>query len=419
MKVNAIFKTLLKSIRGFIDDDCYSKASALSFYTLLSIVPILAVAFGIAKGFGFEEILKRQILETFYQQQYAEQAIKFAESALDNAHGSLIAGVGVLFLFWSSFGLLSNLERALNSIWKVDESRSFMQKFRDFLPILIFTPIFIVATSSFTYLIISKLVEYTLHSGFYNEIRPLIYFTYYGLLLLITWLFFTFIYLYIPHKKVPLLPCMMAGLVTAVSFQLLQWGYIHLQVYLTSYNAIYGSFAAIPLFLLWIQLSWLITLAGGELALQLTHRSHKEISTTTASEQELLLMIMLECYRGYFNRHQVQHVYDIANRLNIPLSLATTLVQKCINAKLLTEGEGHGLIPASDSSQIYLHEIIEAARPAPYEVNESEQLQQIKNYLKEWENSEISSDYNLSLQQLHIMLDQLRAKESYKEAPQK
>lgn len=159
-----LVKTFKQAFNRFFEDDCYARASALSYYTLLSIVPVLAVAFGIAKGFGFEEILESQILEAFYQQQaFAERAIGFARSTLENAKGSLIAGVGVLLLFWTALGLLGNFERALNMIWRIPYQRAFGERIRDYLPLLVFCPIFIVASSSLTFALITKFVEITVH----------------------------------------------------------------------------------------------------------------------------------------------------------------------------------------------------------------------------------------------------------------
>ena len=116
---------LKEAYKGFFDDDCSFKASGLSFYTLLAIVPILAVAFGIAKGFGFELVLEQQIRENFYQQpEFAQKIIQFSHSALENARGGVIAGIGILFLLWTAFGLLANFENSLNTIWKITKMRS-------------------------------------------------------------------------------------------------------------------------------------------------------------------------------------------------------------------------------------------------------------------------------------------------------
>lgn len=251
----------------FFKDDCYTKASALSFYTLLAIIPVLAVAFGVAKGFGFEKNLEAQLLENFYQQpQLVQKMIEFAHSALENARGGLIAGIGVIFLFWTAFGLLGNFEYMLNTIWKISEMRPWSRRIPDYITLLFLSPIFLIVTGSLTLFIITTIVEYSRDTGYYNAARPFIYLFYYLLLFSLSWILFSFIYYFMPNRKVPLNASIFAGILAGTLFQIIQWGYIHFQIYVTSYNAIYGSFAAIPLFLIWLQLSWLITLIGAEVS---------------------------------------------------------------------------------------------------------------------------------------------------------
>ena len=324
--VNRTINTLSKIFR---ENQSYSQALALSYYTLLSIVPILAVAFGIAKGFGFDQLLETQILELFYQQhQVAQKIISFARLTLENAHGSLIAGAGIILLFWSTLGLFGHLENAFNKIWRIDQTRSLTKRVIDFLPLLIFSPIFIVATSSLTYLIITKLVAFFHQAAIYTEAKLFIYIFYYILLLVVTWIFYSFFYIYLPSRQVPWTSCILAGLLSAIAFQTVQWGYIHLQVLLASYNAIYGSFAAIPLFLLWLQISWLITLAGAEIAYEHAQRylyvidsSKRQINVT---KQELFVLAFVLCNQLYNNRTPFQGSGSLAKVLNVGAPIAST-----------------------------------------------------------------------------------------------
>lgn len=258
-------KALKSAYKGYFDDKCYLKASALSFYSLISIVPVLAVAFGIAKGFGFKQILEDQIIDTFYQQpQFAEKLIQFANSTLDQAKGGVIAGAGIVMLLWTTFGLLGNFEEIINEIWRAHEVRRYSRRVPDYLTIIILTPIFLASTGTLTVMLTRTLVDITQGHGIYDIVKPLIYVTYYSLLLLLSCLFFTFVFRFLPNKLIPWSSSLLAGVIAGIFFQIIQWSYIHLQIYLTSYNAIYGSFAAIPLFLIWVQLSWLIVLVAAE-----------------------------------------------------------------------------------------------------------------------------------------------------------
>lgn len=346
-KLNKSIDLLDRCVRKFLADDCYGKASALSFYTLLSLVPILAVAFGIAKGFGFDHSLENQIMETFYQQkELAMKVITFAKSMLEQTHGSLIAGVGALMLFWTSFGLLGNLEKCLNGIWGAASERPIVRRIIDFLPLLIFLPFFFVASSSATFLIITKTVELTEKLGFYQDIKPFIYLFYYSLLIAVSWVLIAFIYIYLPNRKPHYPSILIASLITAISFQAAQWAYIHFQVFLTSYNAIYGSFAAIPLFLLWMQVSWLLVLAGAETASVLASYSPKETSgQTTASKEELLLALLLLAASKADAKTPLHGSHAIARELGIDEFQAMGLLKLAIDNQLLVDSNGY-LFPA-------------------------------------------------------------------------
>ena len=127
-------RVVVLSVRGFDEDKCVLRASALTFYTMLSIVPVLAMAFGVAKGFGFEALLERQLLERMQgQEEIARYVISFAESMLENTQGGMVAGVGIALLFWAVIKLLGNIESSFNAIWGVTKGRSLSRKCSDYL----------------------------------------------------------------------------------------------------------------------------------------------------------------------------------------------------------------------------------------------------------------------------------------------
>lgn len=404
-----LFQVIFRGVKGFVEDECYAKASSLSFYTLLSIVPILAVAFGLAKGFGFEKTLETEIVASFYQhQQIAEQLIAFARSTLEQAQGSLIAGVGVLLVFWSSLGLLGNLEQAFNTIWKFRASRSIPKRIRDYLPILILTPMFIVASSSLTFFMISKVVELTVTNGVYEPLKPFIHLSYYLLLLLLVWGFYSFIYIYIPNKKVPWGSCFLGGFAAACVFQILQWSYIHVQVFLTSYNAIYGSFAAIPLFLLWLQISWLITLGGAELAYQ-----HASLPFLIRGKGQLMapigmrglrLMTVLTAYRSFWARKPLKGSLELAKALKIPHNLASDLVEDCVNKGLLLKAMNpqgqQQFVPAADPSHLTLSEIVDETDDNKFQVAKSDDYLVVLHALEQLDKAHRSLSQNYPIERL-------------------
>jgi len=135
-------RIVILAIRGFNENKCKFRASALTFYTLLSIVPVIALMFGIAKGFGLQDRVAAQILEKMQgQEEVAQKVITFSNSLLDKTSGGVIAGVGVVFLFWTIISLLGNIENSFNDIWGIVKPRTFGRKVSDYLVTMLVCPI--------------------------------------------------------------------------------------------------------------------------------------------------------------------------------------------------------------------------------------------------------------------------------------
>ena len=131
-------RIIILSLRGLIEDKCQLRATSLTFYSLLSVVPVAAMIFGIAKGFGFEETLRKQLLEKLeVQEEVVTQIIGFAHTLLENTKGGLIAGIGVIILFFTIIKLLSNIENSFNDIWGVKKARSLGRKISDYLSLML------------------------------------------------------------------------------------------------------------------------------------------------------------------------------------------------------------------------------------------------------------------------------------------
>ncbi len=155
-------RILLLATRGFGQDQCPLRASALTFYSILSIVPVVAMAFGIAKGFGFQEILENQLMEKFSgQEDVMIRVVDFAHSLLENTKGGMIVGIGIIVLLWTVIKLLAHIEGSFNDIWEVKKSRSYGRKFSDYLSIMLISPLLIIMSSSATVFITTKIALIT------------------------------------------------------------------------------------------------------------------------------------------------------------------------------------------------------------------------------------------------------------------
>ncbi len=260
-------KVFLLALRGFERDQCAVRASALTFYSLLSVVPVVAVVFGIAKGFGFDKRLQAELLVEFSEHSdVLMKVFQFSDSILEKTSGGIVAGIGVALLFWSVIMVLGSIEDAFNHIWKVEKPRTIARKFSDYLSFAMVCPLIFIMSSSLTVTLAGQ-VKYVAEAASRWGIPPGTILVFLEIIpFVLIWVLFAFVLTFMPNTKVRLAAGIVAAVAAGTAYQLTQWVYIGFQVGVSRANAIYGSFAALPLFLVWLQISWLIVLMGSEIS---------------------------------------------------------------------------------------------------------------------------------------------------------
>jgi len=336
-------RVILLSLRGFDEDKCQLRASALTFYSLLSIVPVVAMAFGVAKGFGFEKMLEKQLLEKMPgQEEVLTQVVGFANSMLENTKGGLVAGIGIAILFWTVIKVLGNIEKSFNDIWGIKKPRQLSRRFSDYLSIMMICPILVIVSSSATVFISTQIVAITQKVELLGFLSPLIFMAIkllpYGMI----WVLFTFIYIFMPNGKVNFKAGLLGGIVAGTIYQLAQWGYINFQVGVAKYNAIYGSFAALPLFLVWLQLSWLIVLFGAEISFADQNVDLYEFEPDCLKVQYrfkklLSLRISNLLAKRFSQGEKPLTATDISHQVEMPIRLTRQILYDLVEANVLTE----------------------------------------------------------------------------------
>ncbi len=260
-------RVLVLSVRKFISDQCVLWSSALTFYTLMSIVPVAALLFAVAKGFGFKRRLQQQLMEQFAgQQEVVAYVIDFSNRLLDSTRGGILAGVGVIVLLWAVIKMLGNIERSFNTIWGVTRQRSLGRKFSDYLSIMLIAPVLLITSSSAAVMIVGHIGTLSEELGLYGFVAPLMDLVVRAVPFLLIWVLLSFMYIFIPNRSVRYASGIVAGAVAGSIFIVVQRIYITFQIGVSHYNAVYGSFAALPLFLVFLQLGWFIVLFGAELS---------------------------------------------------------------------------------------------------------------------------------------------------------
>jgi membrane protein len=363
-----LLRIVLISLRGFVQNDCALRASALTFYTLLSIVPVVAMAFGIAKGFGFENLLEKEILTQFAsQQEVGQRIIEFARSLLENTKGGLIAGIGIVLLLWTVLKVLSHIEGTFNNIWMV-KSRSFDRKFADYLAIMLISPLLIILSSSVTVYIQTSVAAITGRFEVLELVGPMILFLIKLLPYCLLWLLFSMIYVLMPNTKVNFSSGVIAGILAGTTFQLLQMAYIDLQILMAKYNAIYGSFAALPLFLIWLQASWLIVLTGAEVSY--AHQNHAKFEFLSNrqdlswnSKKKIGLLICHYLIKRFIQADQPADAIEIARQLRLPIQIVESLLDELKLGGIISAvdaGNHRGYQPARDVNGITIQSVVDA-----------------------------------------------------------
>jgi membrane protein len=338
-----MLRILLLAFRGYDEDKVSLRSSALTFYSMLSVVPVAAMAFGISKMVGIEKHLIKYLNDQFVgQKEVLEYIISFANKFLENTKGGLIAGIGAIILFWSVMKVFSNIESSFNAIWQVRKARNWFRKFSDYISMLIIAPILLVSSSSATVFISTMLEQLAAEIKLIGMISPLIFFLIKLIPYVLIWLLLTMVFMVMPNTKVNFKSAFLAGIISGTAFVFVQWVYIHFQVGVSKYNAIYGSFAALPLFLIWLQTSWLIVLFGAEISFAVQNVEKYEFEPDTQnlslfSWRVLSLMVAHLIIKNFEKGQKAYTASEISKHLEIPIRLVRDIIYKLVDCNLVSE----------------------------------------------------------------------------------
>lgn len=321
--------------KKFMSDKCFTQASALTYFTFFSIVPLVALAFAIAKGFGLEKELEQEILQRNSEYAFVlTRVFEYANAMLRATKGGIIAGAGVFLLLYSVISLLNNIENVFNQIWQTKTSRNWFRKIADYISIMIFAPIFLISSSSVTVLLQTKLSSLIFSTVAVVGIKLI------SLALLIIVFFFVFKALTTAYVSVR--SAIFGAFFSALLFEVLQWAYINFQIGVSRYNAIYGSFAALPLFLIFVQYSWYLVLFGAEIAYAHQYVDKFELETETNNISFKLrkmysIMILSKILQQFAKGQKGLKISELSEQLDMPGRLVQNIIQDLIDIELIIE----------------------------------------------------------------------------------
>lgn len=360
-----VLRILTIAVSEFLKDDCALRASALTFYTLLSVVPVIGVAFGLAKGFGLEKVLEQQLLEQMAgQEQALERILDFVRNLLETARGGLIAGVGVVLMIWAAVKILGQIEAALNAMWDIRNLRSWRRRFSDYLAVLLVAPILMLTASSVNVFIRTRLDDIAARLGLLETVGPLVVHLLQLSPILLAWALFGLMYAIMPNTRIRFLPALVGGAVGGCLYHLAQWVYIGFQVGVAKQNAIYGSFAALPLFLAWVQTSWFIFLFGGEIVYAAQHQGVYPCLGPGAREPVGLHSAWIAI--GRFTRGEPPATAaELAQSVGAPPATVRACMEALVAAGLFAEvrhRDGAAYLPAMDTRELTIARVRDALR---------------------------------------------------------
>lgn len=362
------FRMLKKSV---LTVECYfrrninSYASALTFSSILAIVPILAIIFAIGRGFGYGSMIEAELKRNLsVNQEFTDLIFNFIGSYLEHTKNGFFIGFGLLLLLYTIIQLTSNIEVALNEIWQVKGQRSIYRQVTDYVSVFLLLPILIIVSSGLSiflatvaqhfpdFMVLSKTVQLVLH------LLPYVFSS----------LLFIGLYCYMPNTRVQVRHAFFPGIIAGVLFQFLQYIYIHSQIWMSTYNAIYGSFAALPMFMLWVNFSWIICLVGA----QLTYANQnlksyfylKDIHQVSRNYHDVLLMLLLSKICKRYEKDMIPYsLYGLSAETSLPVGVIGRLIHELHKLNLVVvEGDDHDaaqrVVPSFDIHRLTVNEVM-------------------------------------------------------------
>jgi membrane protein len=360
-------RVLIIVIRDFNRDNCMLRASALTYATLLAIVPLLAFAFAILKGLGVQNQLQPLIIENLAVG--SEAVVARIIEYINNTNVGRLGSVGLGMLLLTVLALLSNVEKSFNSIWGVGETRSLIRRFADYFSVLAFGPLLLVVAMSMTATIQNYDIVQALKANEY--FGDLVRFAFKATPYVAMWIAFTFLYIFMPNIRVRLPAAIIGGVIGGTLWQLVQVSYVLFQVGVSRYNAIYGTLAALPIIMVWIYLSWMIVLFGVEITS--TIQNLQNISHRVRAEKKRLhrhdfigLAVLLTVVRAFIRGEAPVSIECLSERLDLlpgqVIDVSNELFTLGYLSKTSENGSGEGYLPHHAPETILVKDVLERFR---------------------------------------------------------
>ena len=364
--LSTILRYVYAVLRDFFSGQLTMRAMSLVYTTLLSIVPLLAFSFSVAKGFGIHEQIQDQMY--LFLEPLGDRGAEITDKVMSlvyNVDGRVLGGVSLAFFMWTAVSMVQKVEESLNYVWYVSEPRSFARRFTEYMAVLMIGPIAIfIAIGMITALQNQSIVQYLLQNQLIGPLfvatRKLTpYFIVAGV--------FAFLYWFMPNTRVRVLPALLGGLAGGFIWASMVIIFTTFIATSSARQAVYASFAIAIVTLIWLYLNWLTLLIGAQLAFYIQHPEYLRIGRqeprlSNSMRERLALNIMLLVGRAFRDPQQSLSIQSLSDDLQIP-SLTLEPIMRDLEADgLLTTNEKDELLPGRETALITLREILDVVR---------------------------------------------------------
>jgi membrane protein len=348
--------------REFWQDNSLLRASGLTYTTLLTLVPLLALMFALLKGLGVQKALEPFFLErlTGGSHPITERIMEY----VSRIHVGSLGALGITFLFLTMILVLTNIEMAFNQIWEVDRGRPWLRKCSDYLGLVVILPAAMFVSLSLmtfvkSHLVTQELLSIDLLGRIYVYLLKIAPF-------FVMWLAFSFIYLFMPNTRINPISASAGGIIGGTLWQFCQWAYVHYQFGFSTYGAIYGPLSQLPMLLIWIFVSWIILLLGAEIAFahqnlaRFRLRQRWQAQPTVNRSYWGLQLLLLVCER-FEAGSSPSTIMELAEELGMPADETRALLKVIENMGALRAGgeNGHEVLPAKDMKHLMVFDLVE------------------------------------------------------------
>ena len=360
-----ILQTVILVARGFKNQALVVRANSLSFALLFAFIPMLAMIYAIARGFGFEEMVSEQLAGSFLAEaNVAPVLLEWVERYLETARGGLFVGIGLVVLIWAVYAFFNMLENSFNSIWNVKKTRSFARRMTNYVMTLLLVPILVVVTSGISIFLNSTEILASVLSA----IEPLRKFMLRFIPFVATSAVFTWIFMAIPSTQVKFSSAIIPGVLMGFLYQVVQALSMFLVVLFTRMSIVYGAFSAIPLVLIWLHITCWLLLIGAELAFAIQNNElfayERDLETISRRYRDYVMLYLLSVIiRRFEQGEQPETAHEMATANQLPIRLVQQLLSRLeetniVRRVLSEQEEDPAFVPAMDIHQITVEKVL-------------------------------------------------------------